>query len=420
MTVSVVANVIAINRLRRIRAFQFACMAMLMVGWCVCCTPTAAQQSGPAEIRLRPVAEGFQKPLQILFPPGTHAAMYVVQQDGRIYRLVGQQRNLFLDISDRINASSGEEGLLSMAFEPEFRDGGTLPVGKKCYVNYTAGRPGHTVVAEIPIEMQSGVPTALTSAERRILRIQQPYRNHNGGLLLFGPDRKLYIGTGDGGSAGDPADNAQNPGALLGKLLRIDVTPGRSRPYSIPVDNPFLTRSQFRGEVYALGLRNPWRFSFDKRSGRLYVADVGQNRQEEINLVQAGDNLGWNAMEGELCYPPDSDCRADSFTAPIDVYGRDAGMSITGGYVYRGRELTGWFGHYFFGDYVTGRIWALPLDDATGRAAGAAISIPTETVPDHDLVAGKAGTFSSFGEDQSGELYVTDHSAGRVYRLVSR
>jgi glucose/arabinose dehydrogenase len=232
-----------------------------------------------------------------------------------------------------------------------------------------------------------------------LLEIRQPYRNHNGGLNLFGPDGMLYIGMGDGGSAGDPHNNGQRLDTLLGKMLRLAVDGGAA--YRVPGDNPFVDRPGARAEIWAYGLRNPWRFSFDRVSGRLFVADVGQNAIEEVDIVERGGNYGWNIMEGSECYGAQT-CDKTGLRLPIAEYGHAQGCSVTGGYVYRGSRIPGLVGRYIFGDYCSGRLWTLA--EETGGRWGMAAWLPTGLA------------ISSFGEDQHGELYVVDHR-GAVYLL---
>lgn len=354
---------------------------------------------------LRKIVSGFQKPLQVVFPPERSDVMYVVEQGGKVYRIEAQKRSLFLDLSKVINSGGGEEGLLSMAFSPAYREGrvtGEAPV----YVNYTAGRPSFTHIAEIPVDHRSGQPPrARENARRILLKFRQPYRNHNGGLVMFGPDGRLYIGTGDGGSAGDPLNAGQDPATYLGKILRIDPRPGRTKGYSVPPDNPLLTRKGFLPETYAYGLRNPWRFSFDRENGRLYAGDVGQNEYEEIDLIRGGDNLGWRLKEGSHCYEPQDNCDRPGLTDPIHEYAHDEGQSVTGGFVYRGKQLAGRYGQYFFADFVSGKVWALPLNES-GRAGGAV-----------EVIQNGGGNWASFGEDAAGELYLVDYGTGSILKL---
>ncbi len=365
-------------------------------------SPTTGQR---LKVKLEQVASGFQKPLYLLFPPGSSRSTYVVEQGGRIFRINAGKKTLFLDLSGTINSSSGEQGLLSFDFAPNYREGSAD--SSYCYVNYTAGRfPTYSYLTEFKVTGKT--PTVLLDQKRTLLRIRQPYSNHNGGLLLFGPDGMLYVGFGDGGSAGDPLNAGQDRKTWLGKILRINPRPAKQAPYQVPTDNPFYGNASYLPEIYALGLRNPWRFSFDRLTGRLYVADVGQNQQEEINLVEAGGNYGWRRKEGNLCYNPRSNCASAGLIDPIHVYNHPVGQSITGGYVYRGSKLASYKGHYFFADYVSGKLWALPLDSRTGRAAGEVI-----------LLLSQGGSISSFGEDQDGELYVTEHRTGKIFRIVA-
>jgi glucose/arabinose dehydrogenase len=283
--------------------------------------------------------------------------------------------------------SGGERGLLGLAFHPRFLTNGRF------FVNYTRRPDGATVVAEHRV---SADPDVALSAGRVLLTVSQPYANHNGGMLAFGPDGYLYIGLGDGGGAGDPGNRAQNRFSLLGKILRLDVDAGR--PYATPPDNPFATGGG-RKEIWALGFRNPWRFSFDRATGRLYAGDVGQAVVEEIDLVRRGDNHGWRIMEGNRCYRPASGCDQRGLTLPVATYGHDGDRcSITGGYVYRGRAVPALAGAYVYGDFCSGEIFAL----ADGRSR----------------VLLKTGlAIASFGEDQAGELLVVDLGGG-VHRLV--
>ena len=352
------------------------------------------------DIAFNEVARGFKQPVHITHAGDGSGHLFVVEQAGRI-RVIDRGGVLpepFLDIRDRVD-SGGEKGLLSVAFHPRFRENGFF------YVNYTAGRGGlHTVVSRLRV---ADGKRPDPSGETVLLRIDQPYANHNGGQLAFGPDGYLYIGMGDGGAANDPHNHAQNPASLLGKMLRIDVDktdPGLA--YSIPKDNPFVGRSGYRAEIWALGLRNPWRFSFDAGSGRLWAADVGQNQVEEIDIIRRGGNYGWRIMEGDICTPGiDDDCRKDGLEPPLHTYRHPAGFSITGGHVYRGKNITGLCGTYVFGDYVTKRLWGLRTDGQRVRAH-------------RELAKGKFAV-SSFGVDEAGELYIADHASGTIWRVVT-
>jgi glucose/arabinose dehydrogenase len=304
----------------------------------------------------------------------------------------------FLDITPLVGSSGNEQGFLGLAFHPNYRQKGLF------YVNYT-NRDGDTVVARYSASPASDQADPGSGAV--LLTVDQPFANHNGGHLAFGPDGYLYIGLGDGGSGGDPRGNGQNLGALLGKMLRIDVNQGD--PYGIPANNPFLGQPGARPEIWAYGLRNPWRYSFDRVTGDLYIADVGQNAYEEISFQaaasQGGENYGWNRMEGAHCYPASAACSQSGLVLPVAEYGRNRGCSVTGGFVYRGAAQPSLTGAYFFADYCTGWFWSLQRG-ADGRWT------QTELV-DTDVQV------SSFGEDEAAELYVTDLSRGNLYRLVA-
>jgi glucose/arabinose dehydrogenase len=317
----------------------------------------------------------------------------VVEQTGRI-RVLRDGRTEpepFLDISSLVTAG-GEQGLLGLAFHPEYEANGRF------FVNYTDVN-GDTVVAEY--RASSGANHAQAGSARVLLRIDQPFSNHNGGAVVFGPDGFLYIGTGDGGSGGDPMGNGQRLDTLLGKLLRIDVD-GR-RPYGIPANNPFRERRGARSEIWASGLRNPWRFSFDPEAGTLWIGDVGQSAREEVDRVPAdrgGLNYGWNVMEGDLCFEPPSGCDARGLVQPIAVYPTSEGCSVIGGYVYRGQAFPALQGGYLYADICNGFVWAL---DAAGSPAQRPVRL---------LASDRA--ISSFGQDEEGELYVTDLQGGQV------
>lgn len=347
-------------------------------------------------VQLRPVLTGLDQPVHLTHAGDRSDRLFVVEQTGliRIVRDGRVQPVPFLDIRRRVIAG-GEMGLLSVAFHPKYATNGRL------FVNYTSqeGRL-KTVIAEYRASPSN--PDTADPAGRILLEIGQPFSNHNGGLNLFGPDGMLYIGMGDGGSAGDPLNSGQRLDTLLGKLLRIDVD--GEAPYRAPGDNPFVGRGGARPEIWAYGLRNPWRFSFDRVTGRLFLADVGQNALEEINLIERGGNYGWNVMEGTRCFRPSEGCNTAGLLPPIAEYGRSDGCSITGGYVYRGTRIRDLAGRYLFGDYCSGRLWAL-----TESGPRWTMSLLLET----------GLRISSFGEDQNGELYVVDHRGG-IYRLAGR
>jgi len=363
------------------------------------CWPAGAAETGgrvtEPEVDLVPVVgKGLQSPLYLTHAGDGSGKLFIVEQPGTI-RVIVQgilQDKPFLDITSRV-LSGGERGLLGLAFHPKHRQNGRF------FVNYTRRDDGATVLAEY---RRQGSGLQASTEERTLMVVPQPYANHNGGMVAFGPDGLLYIGLGDGGSGGDPQNRAQNPVELLGKILRIDVD--GAEPYAIPSDNPF-ARAGGRPEIFATGVRNPWRFSFDHETGALWLADVGQNKWEEIDLVTRGGNYGWRIMEGKHCFLPEKDCHIEGLTMPVFEYGHDQGRcSITGGYVYRGRNLPALQGRYLFGDYCSGEIFVVSI--GSGVAAGS----------EPHLLRKSGMRISSFGEDESGEIYVVDHKGG-LYRL---
>jgi glucose/arabinose dehydrogenase len=350
---------------------------------------------------LQPVEGTFQLPLYVTYAGDGSGRIFVVEKEGTvsIVRQNRRQSSFFLDIRDRVGASASEQGLLSIAFHPDYAENGQF------FVNYTDTN-GDTVVARYHVSSNPDVADA--ASEEVILTIEQPAANHNGGLVLFGPDGYLYIGMGDGGAAGDPWGNAQDRSVLLGNMLRLDVDQGS--PYAIPPDNPFVDQANMRPEIWAWGLRNPWRFSFDRATNDLYIGDVGQNMYEEVHYQPAssdgGENYGWNRMEGAACYPEDGSCETQGLEMPVAVYShQDGHCSITGGYVYRGIASPELQGVYFFADYCSGYLWALRQVNGNWNSR---------------LVQQTGMSISSFGEDESGELYLTDMWEGKVYRLSSR
>jgi glucose/arabinose dehydrogenase len=343
------------------------------------------------------VVEGdFDAPVFLTAPPGD-PRLFVVEQRGRIWIIQDGQRlaTPFLDIDDIVR-SGGERGLLSMAFHPSYAANGSF------YVSYTSEPDGDTRIERYRVSSDPNV--AQPDGDRVIFELDQPFGNHNGGLIAFGPDGMLYIGMGDGGSGGDPRGHGQNKSSLLGALLRIDVDGGD--PYAIPPDNPFVGIDG-GDEVWAYGLRNPWRFSFDREGGSLYIADVGQNAWEEVNAVDSdasGINYGWNRTEGRHCFDASS-CATDGLTLPVLEYGHGQGCSVTGGYVYRGAAIPAIRGHYFYSDYCSGFLRSFRLN---GSAA----------IDQREWEVGDLGRVLSFGEDSNGELYILS-SNGNVYRLVA-
>jgi glucose/arabinose dehydrogenase len=380
----------------------------------------------PAEAQLRTqvIATGLTNPVAFVMDPLDHSTFYVVEQRGTIRTL----RNgalapaFFLDIRSVISAG-GERGLLGLAFPPDHAD------SRRFYVNFT-NADGDTVVARYTRTAQGAVDLR----SRFDLRwpdgrryIEQPFSNHNGGHLAFGPDTYLYIGLGDGGSGGDPMNNAQNPNTLLGKMLRIDVNVPDNDPrgYRIPEDNPFLDRQPIAAltEIWAFGLRNPWRYNFDDwthgGTGALVIADVGQNAREEVNwepIGQGGRNYGWRLREGRAPYDARTAAAYQPLSEPIHDYPRSDGMSITGGFVYRGAALDPMFnGRYFFADYVAGRVFTIGLAlDERQEARAVDLLELTETLGGTT----ELGLISSFGVDEHAELYVVSYSRGRILKIV--
>ena len=396
---------------RRYRATALLCAALL---W----SSLPAQGAGTCEdpgvdtaipdIALLEISSGLEQPVHLTHAPGDGDRLYVIEQAGRI-RVIeadgGLRAEPFLDIA-RAVSSGGERGLLSVAFHPAYEDNGYF------YVNYTASVRGQLLTRVSRFERAPGGTQAVRDSERVLLEIDQPYGNHNGGQLDFGPDGMLYIGMGDGGSANDPLGHGQNLATLLGALLRIDVDGGGDRPYAVPADNPFVGVSGVRPEIWAYGLRNPWRFSFDRATGLLYLADVGQNRLEEIDVIERGGNYGWNLMEGDLCHRGTAQqCERGDLLPPILTYGRADGVSITGGHVYRGAAIAGLCGTYVYGDYGSGRIWGLRYERGGEGGAG-------RVGAQRELLKTAHG-ISSFGEGVDGALHVLDHRAGKVLRIVA-
>jgi glucose/arabinose dehydrogenase len=366
---------------------------------------TATLPSPDIQFNLVPIGPQFQQPVFAGNAGDGSGRLFVVEKAGTI-RIVQDGALLkqpFLDISDHVNSSSGERGLLGLAFPPDFSQTGYF------FVDYTDA-DGNTNVARFLV-VDGSPNTADAASEFTVLRITQPASNHNGGMLAFGPDGYLYIGTGDGGGSYDAFHTAQDPQSLLGKMLRIDVTSNPSVPYVIPPDNPWvnvdLNGKDVLDEIWAMGLRNPWRFSFDRESGDLWIADVGQGAWEEVNLTAAGSpgglNYGWPIMEGTHCVT--SGCDTTGLVQPILEYGHVNGQcSISGGYVYRGTDHAALDGVYFYGDYCSGAIWV-----ATQAAGG---------IWQSALAVSSGLLVSSFGEDEAGELYVTDLRDGGLYRIV--
>jgi glucose/arabinose dehydrogenase len=363
-------------------------------------TPVACEGTpvaGVPALTAHLLASGLRSPLDLQAAPGDRERLYVVEQGGtiRVLRNGALQAGAFLDISGRIS-SGGERGLLGLTFHPQFA------TNRRFFVNYT-DPSGDTHVAEF---RATSADQADPASERLLLTVEQPFANHNGGGLAFDRAGRLLIGLGDGGSGGDPLGNGQNLATPLGKLLRVDVD--SASPYAIPADNPFAGQAGARPEIWAYGLRNPYRFSVDRATGDLYIGDVGQSRVEEVDFASAsaggGQNYGWNVTEGSQCYRPSSGCDRTGITFPVYEYSHSDGCSITGGVVYRGCRMPDLAGTYFFGDYCSGFVRSLRV------SAGLATEVREWT--------GLSGidSVTAFGIDAQGEVYVVDYD-GEVYRL---
>lgn len=343
----------------------------------------------------------FERPIG-LYQPGDGKRIYVLQQRGTVFVFTPDGKpegSVFLQRP--VSTKGNEEGLLSIAFHPQFATNGTF------FIYYCAPDPRRTVLSRMQIAASDPTKADLAS-EQVLLTAEQPFDNHNGGTLLFGPDGKLYLGLGDGGAAGDPQDNAQKTSSLLGKIVRIDVDQADAGlTYAIPKDNPFVGKDGWRAEIWALGLRNPWRMSFDRETGELWAGDVGQNYWEEIDIIIKGGNYGWKNHEAKQ--PFEKRPAIPGAIDPVFAYTRGEGQSVTGGYVYRGKRLKDLIGHYIYGDFNTGRIWAL-------RRQG-------EQVNNRLLIQlPKGQQVASFAEDAAGELYLctfegANGNRGRVYRF---
>lgn len=359
----------------------------------------------------QPVASGFAKPVFLTSPPDDLSRLFVVEQHSGKVKIIKDGVVLdraFLNIGNRISTAF-ERGLLSLAFHPDY------PTNGHFYVNYT-NSAGDLVISRFTVSA-TDPDSADPAGELILLTIPEPEANHNGGTLIFGPlDGYLYIGVGDGGGAGDlhgTIGNGQNVNTLLGKILRIDVDGGN--PYAIPPGNPFVGETG-RDEIWAFGLRNPWRMSFDRETGDLYIADVGQGAWEEVDFQPAastgGENYGWRLMEGSHCYNPASNCDPGGLTYPMTEYSHASGCSVTGGYVYRGCEIPDLRGAYFYADWCNGRIWSLRYDGSTVTDS---VERTAELAPAGNL---SIDNVSSFGEDARGELYILDHADGEIYKIV--
>jgi glucose/arabinose dehydrogenase len=357
------------------------------------------------QIELQLLTSGLNAPVGIV--NAGDSRLFILEQRGLV-RIIDREGNLidppFLDISDIVSRSGFETGLLGLAFHPDYIENGYF------YVNYTRQTDGNTIVSRFAVD-SSNENIADSNSEFQLLTVEQPYANHNGGQLLFGPDGYLYIALGDGGSGGDPLNKGQDLTTMLGKILRIDVNVENDTKYGIPAGNPFVDDETALDEIWAYGLRNPWRNSFDRYTGDFWIADVGQSAREEINFQPAGskggENYGWRCYEGNLPYNMENCVGEDQMVAPVFEYnhhGSGCTGSVTGGYVYRGAKFNGMFGVYIFGDYCTGRLYTVTqnAEEFEGLQAG-------------NLAATE---ITSFGEDQFGEIYLAMQNAGEIYKVV--
>ena len=372
------------------------------------------------QLNVEEVSSGLRKPIYLTAPMYSSDTLFIAEQFGQIKTVIDRKKySVLIDLSSEVHnprMPGDERGLLGMALDPEFTK------NRKFYVNYV-NKENVTIIASFKLKANELI--ADLNSKKIILEIPQPYSNHNGGQLAFGHDKYLYIGLGDGGYAGDPKLNGQNKNSLLGTILRIDVN--GEDPYEIPIGNPFEKMNKAKKEIWCYGLRNPWRFSFDRLTGDLYIGDVGQNNWEEINYLSLSypnkNNFGWNVMEGGHCYNSNDDCKQTKYVSPIFEYPNNAnyiktligwkqnkakGCSVTGGYVYRGKNIVSIKGMYFFGDYCTGKIWSFKVKDGSAEDF---IEWNISGIKDELYI-------SSFGEDGLGELYIIDHT-GKVYLVKS-
>jgi glucose/arabinose dehydrogenase len=351
----------------------------------------------------------FKRPVDLQSARDGTGRLFVVEQDGviRVFQNRSQEKTsaVFLDLRARVNRNGNEMGMLGLAFHPDFK------AHPEFFVDYTASKLGQRITRVSRFAVSTSTGAVVPTSEEPVIEISQPYANHNGGQVAFGPDGMLYIALGDGGGAGDPQGNAQDLRSLLGKILRIDIS---RKPYDIPPDNPFYkSPAPSRGEIFAFGLRNPWRFSFDRANGELWTGDVGQNTWEEIDRIEMGRNYGWDCREAMHPFAKDEQCSlcrtAHDLVDPVWEYGRTEGISVTGGYVYRGHALPDLVGWYVYGDYGTGKVWALRIEN--GKPVN-------RVLVDTDIL------ISSFGVDENEEIYLCAHDPSdgptKIYRLVAK
>ncbi|CAN5226009.1 PQQ-dependent sugar dehydrogenase [soil metagenome] len=345
-------------------------------------------------------------PVEFISPDDGSNRIFVLAQKGEIHVFPNEtgvnSTKIFMDIVSQV-ASGGERGLLGLAFHPDFQNNGYF------YLNYTKNNPNETVISRFTAR-RNDPDQADPDSELVLYKFAQPFGNHNGGKLAFGPDGYLYVSAGDGGSGGDPQNHGQNRSTLLGTIMRIDVDDREgNNNYAIPADNPYKGNSQgYMEEIYAYGLRNVWKFSFDFETNRLWAADVGQNRIEEVNIIENGGNYGWNIMEASDCFEPKSNCNTSRLILPVHEYLQEsgAGRSITGGFVYRGESIPSLKGKYIYGDYQSGNVWALGYDGSKATS--------------NDLLFNSGKFISGFGLDSQNEIYVLSYTDGKIYKLTQK
>lgn len=386
------------------KLLTIASLPLILFSATSCAQSPTQDEFGNGDVNLDVAFENleFTRPVDLQAPDDGSNRLFVVEQAGiiRVFENVPDTDDapVFLDISDRVNDAGNEEGLLGLAFHPDYASNGEF------FVDYTASNPRRTVIARYQVDPNDPLQ-AQPGSEEVILEIDQPFGNHNGGQIAFGSDRALYIAMGDGGSGGDPQGHGQNRSTLLGTILRIDVDrQDEGRAYAIPEDNPYAANDEgYREEIYAYGLRNPWRFSFDPETDRLWTGDVGQNQYEEVDVIESGGNYGWNVMEGFHCFEPPTGCDTEGLIEPVAEYDHSEGQSITGGFVYRGENVPALSGKYVYADYVSGKFWTLEYDGAEGTES---------ELFDTSL------NVSAFGLDRDRELYVLAFD-GNIYHFTS-